>query len=102
MQNMAFQKDRMNDMLMQAEELAKMIAIMQHMYGLMKQLVATTHHMVGITHEMQDYHLRIARPPCGFRRLLQAAPQLLLLGKALLRHSRLLLAEIHLRWHRRR
>ncbi|KLO37885.1 membrane protein [Mycobacterium nebraskense] len=54
LQNMAFQQDRMNDMLVQAEELAKMIAIMQHMLDLMKQLVATTHHMVGVTHQMQD------------------------------------------------
>ncbi|OBJ06931.1 RND family transporter [Mycobacterium sp. 1465703.0] len=54
MQNMAFQKDRMDDMLTQANELAKMIGLMQHMLGLMKELVATTHHMVGTTHEMQD------------------------------------------------
>ncbi|ETZ29900.1 MMPL family protein [Mycobacterium intracellulare MIN_061107_1834] len=54
MQNMAFQKDRMNDMLVQANELGKMIGIMQHMLGLMKELVATTHHMVQTTHEMQD------------------------------------------------
>ncbi|OBG64470.1 MULTISPECIES: RND family transporter [unclassified Mycobacterium] len=54
LQNMAFQQDRMNDMLVQAEEMAKMIAIMQHMLDLMRQLVATTHHMVGVTHQMQD------------------------------------------------
>ncbi len=54
MQNMAFQKDRMNDMLTQANELGKMIGIMQHMLDLMKELVATTHHMVRTTHEMQD------------------------------------------------
>jgi putative drug exporter of the RND superfamily len=54
LQNMSFQKDRMDDMLKQADELAKMIGIMQHMLGLMKELVATTHHMVGTTHEMQD------------------------------------------------
>jgi len=52
--NMAFQKDRMEDMLKQAEELRKMIVIMQHMYGLMKELVATTHDLVGKTHEMQE------------------------------------------------
>lgn len=54
LQNMAFQKDRMNDMLKQADELAKMIGIMQHMLGLMRELVATTHAMVATTHEMQD------------------------------------------------
>ncbi len=52
--NYAFQEDRMNDLLVQAEELAKMIKIMQHMYGLMQELVATTHDMVGKTHEMQE------------------------------------------------
>jgi RND superfamily putative drug exporter len=54
MQNMAFQKDRMDDMLKQADELAKTIAIMQHMQSLMTELVNTTHQMVGTTHEMQD------------------------------------------------
>ena len=43
----------MNDLLKQADELAKTISIMQRMYGLMQQLTATTHHMVGETHEMQ-------------------------------------------------
>ena len=50
---MPFQKNRMNDLLKQADDLAKTISIMQHMYGLMQQLVATTHHMVGETHDMQ-------------------------------------------------
>ena len=64
---MAFQKDRMNDMLVQADELGKMIGIMQRMLGLMQQLVATTHHMVGTTHEMQDDHVRATRSHLGFR-----------------------------------
>ena len=51
---MPFQKERMNDLLNQANELAKMIAIMQHMYGLMQQLVGITHDMVRQTHEMED------------------------------------------------
>jgi RND superfamily putative drug exporter len=54
MQNMAFQKDRMDDMLKQANELGQMIAVMQHMLGLMRELVTTTHQMVATTHEMQD------------------------------------------------
>jgi putative drug exporter of the RND superfamily len=53
LQILPFQKERMNDMLEQANELAKMIAVMQHMYGLMQQLVATTHHMVGETHDIE-------------------------------------------------
>ncbi|MGH3596418.1 MAG: RND family transporter, partial [Mycobacterium sp.] len=52
LQNMAFQKERMNDILKQADELAKTISLMQRMYGLMQQLTATTHHMVGETHDM--------------------------------------------------
>jgi len=52
-QNLPFQKGRMNDMLVQADELAKTISLMQRMYGLMQQLTNTTHHMVGETHDMQ-------------------------------------------------
>ncbi|BBZ13015.1 MMPL/RND family transporter [Mycobacterium branderi] len=52
LQNMQFQKARMNDMLKQADDLATTISLMQRMYALMQQLVATTHHMVGETHEM--------------------------------------------------
>jgi putative drug exporter of the RND superfamily len=53
MQNMAFQKARMNDLLTQADELAKTVAIMQRMYGLLQELVNTTHDMVRNTHEIQ-------------------------------------------------
>ncbi|ORW12163.1 RND family transporter [Mycobacterium kyorinense] len=52
LQNMQFQKARMNDMLKQADDLATTISLMQRMYALMQQLTATTHHMVGETHEM--------------------------------------------------
>lgn len=54
LQTMAFQKERMNDMLKQADELAKTISIMQRMYALMQQLTAATHHMVGETHDMVE------------------------------------------------
>jgi putative drug exporter of the RND superfamily len=54
LQNMGFQKDRMKDLLVQAEDLAQSIKLMQHMYGLMEQLNTTTHHMVGETHELKD------------------------------------------------
>ncbi|EUA56848.1 putative membrane mmpL4 domain protein [Mycobacterium xenopi 4042] len=53
MQNLAFQKLRMNDMLKQADELAKTISLMQRMYALMQELTNTTHHMISETHEMQ-------------------------------------------------
>jgi putative drug exporter of the RND superfamily len=52
-QNMQFQKDRMKDMLKQADELAEMVTMMQRMYGLMQQMTATTHRMIGKTHDMQ-------------------------------------------------
>jgi putative drug exporter of the RND superfamily len=54
LQIMPFQKERMNDMLAQANELSKMIAVMQHMYGLLQQVVATTHHLAGETHKVQQ------------------------------------------------
>jgi len=54
LQNMKYQRDRMNDMLKQADEMSKTIATMQRMYDLMTQLVATTHRMVGDTVEMQQ------------------------------------------------
>ena len=41
-QTMKYQRDRMNDMFQQAEEMASTIATMQRMHGLMKQLSATT------------------------------------------------------------
>ena len=54
MQSMKYQRDQMNNMLKQADEMTKTIAIMQRMYDVMKQLVATTHRMVTDTEEMQQ------------------------------------------------
>jgi putative drug exporter of the RND superfamily len=54
MQSMKYQRDQMNNMLKQADEMTKTIATMQRMYDLMTQLVATTHRMVGDTEEMQQ------------------------------------------------
>jgi putative drug exporter of the RND superfamily len=53
LQNMQFQKARMNDLLNQADQLTTTINIMQRLYGLVQQLVDTTHHMVGNTKEIQ-------------------------------------------------
>ncbi len=47
-----FQKERMNDLLKQADEMSTTISLMQRMYDLMQQLVNTTHHMVAETHDM--------------------------------------------------
>jgi RND superfamily putative drug exporter len=54
MQSMKYQRDQMDNMLKQADEMTKTIATMQRMYDLMTQLVATTHRMVGDTVEMQQ------------------------------------------------
>ena len=48
-QTMKYQRDRMNDMLKQADDMATTIATMRRMYGLMTQLAASTHRMVGDT-----------------------------------------------------
>lgn len=52
--NLPFQQLRMDDMLVQANQMGITIGIMKRMYGLMQQMVATTHSMVGVTHELQD------------------------------------------------
>jgi RND superfamily putative drug exporter len=54
MQSLKYQRDQMNNMLKQADEMTKTIAIMQRMYDVMKQLVATTHRMVTDTEEVQQ------------------------------------------------
>jgi putative drug exporter of the RND superfamily len=54
LQTMKFQRDRMNDMLKQADEMTKTIAAMQRMYAVMTQLSANTHKIVGDTEEMQQ------------------------------------------------
>jgi putative drug exporter of the RND superfamily len=52
-QSFQLQKDRINDVLKQADELQTTINTMQRMYGLMQQLINTTHSMVGQTHDME-------------------------------------------------
>ena len=54
MQTMKYQRDRMNDMLKQADEMTKTIMTMRTMYALMTKLVGTTHRMVGDTVQMQQ------------------------------------------------
>lgn len=54
LQNMKFQRDRMDDMLKQADEMAKTIVTMRRMSSLMQQLADNTHHMVGETKEIQS------------------------------------------------
>ncbi len=53
-QTMKYQRDRMNDMLKQADDMATTIATMKRMYDLMTQLATNTHRMVIDTVEMQQ------------------------------------------------
>ena len=62
LQTVDFQKARMNDMLKQADAMAKMMNQMQRIYGLIQQLTNTTHRMIGdtrdlaaITEELRDH-----------------------------------------------
>jgi putative drug exporter of the RND superfamily len=54
LQNMAFVKDRLEDMRTQSEELGGTIATLERTYALTQQLADTTHHTVGVTKEMVD------------------------------------------------
>lgn len=61
-QTIKYQRDRMKDMLKQADEMAKTEAIMKRMYDLMAQLADNTHRMVNdtvamqkITNELRDH-----------------------------------------------
>jgi len=49
-----FQKERMDDLVKQADELTKTIGTMQHLYELMQQVTNTTHRMIGLTHDLQE------------------------------------------------
>ncbi|CRZ14454.1 MMPL/RND family transporter [Mycolicibacterium neworleansense] len=51
---MPFQKNRMDDLLVQAADMEKTIAIVKRMQALTQEMVATTHQMVADTHELQQ------------------------------------------------
>lgn len=54
LQTAKFMNDNTAQMLEMADELGRTIAVMEHMYGVMRDLTATTHSMVGRTHDMVD------------------------------------------------
>jgi RND superfamily putative drug exporter len=54
LQNMAFVKDRLEDMRKQAEELGGTTATLDRTYALLQQLADTTHRTVGATKELAD------------------------------------------------
>ena len=101
LQNTKYMKNRVNDMGQEIGDITKMIAIMQHQYSLMQQITATTHHTIAETKEVAAVTDELRDNILKFRRFLQAAPQLFLLGKALPRHPYLLVAEIRIRISRR-
>ena len=102
MQNMKLMKDRMADMKTQADEMGKTVATMKRMYELMTQLTGVTHDMVGQMNELQGTIHELRDTHREFRRLLQADPQLLLLGTALLQHPAVLVDPVHVRHPGRR
>ncbi|WP_261869697.1 RND family transporter [Mycobacterium marinum] len=53
-QSLHYQRARMNDLLTEADEMAKTIALTRRMYELSSQLADNTHRMVGDTTEMQQ------------------------------------------------
>jgi putative drug exporter of the RND superfamily len=54
LQTVAYMKDRTNDILKQANDMAVQIAIMKHMYELQKQITAITHKSIVTTRETAD------------------------------------------------
>jgi RND superfamily putative drug exporter len=52
LQDMKYQKDRVHDMLKQADLITEQIAVMKRMYVLQQRLTAITHHTIGVTKEM--------------------------------------------------
>ncbi|OBI10930.1 hypothetical protein A5712_10885 [Mycobacterium sp. E2327] len=53
LQNMELIKPRINDMLTEAESLARQIVILKHLYALQQQITAVTHHTVGVAIELE-------------------------------------------------
>lgn len=53
-QTMKYQRDRMNDLLKQADDMQQSIVAMQRMYSITANIAAVTHSMDGVTHEMVD------------------------------------------------
>ncbi|MDV3128352.1 RND family transporter [Mycobacterium sp. 21AC1] len=51
--SLPFQRQRMDDLLKQADEMTTTLNLMKHMYELMQQMVAVTHNTVETTHDLQ-------------------------------------------------
>ena len=73
-QVMEFQKDRINDLLKQADDMATMIRVMQHTYEVMQDMRDTTHRMVGKMHDLQAIIEELRDRIAHLRRFLTANP----------------------------
>ncbi|AKS34808.1 RND family transporter [Mycolicibacterium goodii] len=51
--SLPFQRERMDDLLKQADEMVTTINLMKHMFSLMQQMAAITHSTVETTHDLQ-------------------------------------------------
>ena len=85
-QNLKYQQDRAQDMLKQVDEISKTIDILQQQAALQQTGAAATNEQARRFTKPLPTATRPARQHRQLRRLLPAAPQLLLLGAALLRH----------------
>ena len=92
-ENLNTRMDRADDLMKQADELKKTIGILKRQYALQQHLAAATHAETQGFHDTLAIIIRAARQDREFRRLLPADSQLLLLGKALLRHPGLFCAQ---------
>ena len=59
-QNLPFLQYRMANILKTSDELQVTIDTLQHMYGLLQQVDATTHDLAQNTHEFDGHHRRVA------------------------------------------
>jgi RND superfamily putative drug exporter len=53
LQTLPFNKNQMNDLLKQADQMAETINVMQRIYNLVQQLADATHRIVGQTHDIE-------------------------------------------------
>jgi RND superfamily putative drug exporter len=53
LQTLPFNKNQMNDLLKQADQMAETINVMQRIYNLVQQLADATHRIVGQTHDVE-------------------------------------------------
>lgn len=83
-QDIKYMQLRMDDMLVQADMMAKQIEIMKRIYELQSRMTDITHDTIEKTKEMAEVIYDLRGHVSDFEDFFPAAAQLLLLGKALL------------------